>query len=411
MMPAQKNVLYTVLTAVFCVLCCVIPVCLYQSNPKLFSDVSYTLSESEIILPEVLYQSSEQAVEQLEALGLQVIFHEKVYHPVISENQVLVQNPCAGSILHSGDTVTLTLSDGCNIPVPDVRNLTLQTASEILEKSGFSVIQQSQSSDSTAPDTVISQSIAPDSKVAIGSTIELMISSGRENLDQTKLETVGNYVGMHFEDAKTILSERYLYALQADTAYYPDIPNNTIVSQDTPVGKQLPQGSVIRMTVSLGQEVAKVPDCMNLNANSARSLLEEAGFHCVIQYISDSNYSLDTILNQNAQAGSKLAVGSKIILTASVGNSNQVISTGGWSGNPLPTFTTETETDPDSELLPEETAPEFPDESLYETAPEPFIEPQEPENPDFPEITVPDPVMPDTPDDPDYQDAPETAPF
>ncbi|MDE7121585.1 MAG: PASTA domain-containing protein, partial [Oscillospiraceae bacterium] len=166
-------------------------------------------------------------------------------------------------------------------------------------------------------------------------------------------------------------------------------------------------------------EVAKVPDCVDLDADTARTLLEDAGFHCVIQYVSDSNYGLDKILGQSAVAGTKLAVGHKIILTASVGNANQVISTGGWSGNPLPSFNTEleteTETETESDLASDaESAPENPENYFYETAPDPVIEdffdPVEPEIPEIPEIpeTAPE-TIPNQ--NPDYQDAPETAPF
>ncbi|MDE6730723.1 MAG: PASTA domain-containing protein, partial [Oscillospiraceae bacterium] len=386
----QSGIAWIAFTIVFCLFCCVMPVCLYVhfSRPELFPAVAYTLADptQQVIVPEVLYLPSEEASTQLEALGLQVVFHEDSHHPVIPEDQILVQSPSAGSMLRPGDPVFLTRSDGWKESVPDVRNLTQQTATEILEKVGFAVTYQMQSSDSNAPDTVISQSIAPDVRLTIGSTIQLIISSGRENLDQTKLATVGDYVGMDFETAKVMLSELYLYALQMDTVYNPDIPNHTIVSQDVPSGKQLPQGSVVRMVVSLGQEVAKVPDCVDLDADSARTLLEDAGFHCVLQYVSDSNYGLDKILGQSAVAGTKLAVGSKIILTASVGNANQVISTGGWSGNPLPSFNTEPETeteselasDSESEILPEEFAPEIPGEIIYETAPviEDPIEPE-----------------------------------
>lgn len=424
MLTHRKNchpAISTVLTVIFCIICCIVPIILYcnLAKPKLFPAVAYKPADSgsEITLPEVLYLPDEEVREQLETLGLQVVFHEDCHHPVIPERQIIVQNPSAGAVMSPGDTVFLTRSDGWKEYVPDVRNLTQQTAKEILEKAGFAVLYEAQSSDSTAPDTVISQSIAPDTRLEIGSTIQLTISSGREHLDQAKLETVGDYVGMDFETAKVMLSELYLYALQIDTVYSPDIPNHTIVSQDVPVGKQLPQGSAVRMVVSLGQEVAKVPDCVDLDATSARALLEDAGFCCVIRYVSDSTHGLDTILSQSAEAGTKLAVGSRIDLTASVGTANQVISTGGWSGNPLPSFNTEpeSESDPDAEILPEETAPEMPGENpenfenpenyfddnfIYETAPDPITE--DPAEPD---------TVPDGNDFPDYQDAPETAPF
>lgn len=389
-----------VFTVIFCILCCIVPLCLKQkfSAPKMLSDVKYTLSESEIVLPEVLYLSLEDATQKLESLGLQVVLKETAHNPVIPENQILTQNPMAGSVLQVGDTVVVTLSDGWSEHVPDVCNFMLEDAENTLEELGFVVDYEKQFSDSTAPDTVMSQSIAPDTELAIGSTVHLTVSKGRENLETQISETVGNYIGMDFEKAKVQLSELYLYALQADTAYYPDIPNGTIVSQDIPAGEQVPQGTSIRMTVSLGQEVASVPDCVNQNAETARSMLEEAGFYCVITYVSSNDYALDVILSQSAEAGSKLAVGSQVKLTASVGTDSYVISTGGWSGNPLPTFTTETEpesqTEPEAELLPE-TAPEI-------------IEPQEPEPEIMPDVLPPD-TMPEISQE--YQDAPQTAPF
>ena len=418
-----------IFTVIFCAICCVVPLCLQlkSSVPKMHSDIKYTLSEDVIIMPEVLYLSYEEAILELETLGLQVILNEKAHNPVIPENQVLIQTPTAGSVLQVGDVVALTLSDGWTEYVPDMRNMLLEDATELLEELGFIVDYEEQPSANNAPNTVIAQGVTPDSKLEIGSIVHLVISSGRENLDKSRLETVDNYVGMDFEDAKALLSELYLYALQADTAYYPDIPNGTIVSQDISAGEQVPQGTSIGMTVSLGQEVARVPDCVNQNAETAKTLLENAGFYCILTYV-PSVYALDTILEQNAEAGSKLAVGSQVKLTASVGANSYVISTGGWSGNPLPTFTTDetetesdtTETNTETTEMQEETAPA----TIFETAPEPITEPQEPDISTMPiEIPTAPPVQTELvtetttesnseqDSNQEYQDAPQTAPF
>ncbi|MDE6708152.1 MAG: PASTA domain-containing protein [Oscillospiraceae bacterium] len=414
-----------IFTMIFCVICCMIPLglLLKYSVPKMITDIKYT-PEDAIILPEVLYLPSEEAILQLETLGLQVNLNSKTHNPVIPENQVLTQSPTAGSVLQVGDVVTLTVSDGWTEYVPDMRNMLLEDATEILEKLGFVVDYEEKSSDNNAPDTVISQGVMPDNKLMIGSTVHLVISSGRENLDKSKLETVANYIGMDFEEAKALLSELYLYALQVDTAYYPNIPNGTIVSQDISAGEQVPQGTSIRMVVSLGQEVARVPDCVNQNAETAKTLLENAGFYCVLTYV-PSIYALDTILEQSVQPDTKFPVGSQVKLTASVGANSYVISTGGWSGNPLPTFTTDetemdtTETDTTeitTEII-EITAETAPIDVIIETAPEPVTEPQEPDISTMPiEIPTAPPVQPEsttTEQDPnqEYQDAPQTAPF
>ncbi len=408
----------------FCIVCCAVPlgIMVMTSHAKNAPEIAYAPEENEIILPEILYISGKEAVSQLTALGLRVIETEKIHHPVIPEGYVLTQSPSAGAVMQKGDTVTLSLSDGWTEYVPDLRDMPKEKASERLETLGFSAEYQEKSSETVAPGAVITQSIPADTRTALGSTVLLTISTGREQTDTSVSETVGNYVGMDFEEARTQLSELYLYALQADTVYDPDIPNGTIISQDIPPGTSVPQGTSIQMKVSLGQITAHVPDCTGQNAADARKLLEDAGFVCMMIYTASGDYPLDTVISQDIPADTSAAKGSRVWLTASTGSSSYVISTGGWSGNPLPSFNTESETESETEIPPEEELTDF-----FETAPDP-IEPDLPEPepevietmppeiiPEFPET---DPVIEtappeqETPSEPEeYEEAPETAPF
>jgi len=414
-----KKYLHIIIPAIFCLVCCAFPLMLYLmlNQPPEVADVRYTVAEGEIILPELLYISEEEAVQKLNSLGLRAVTGTKAHHQFIPEQHVLTQNPPAGAVLTPGDVVTLTVSDGWTEYVPDVTDMLKEKAIEKLESLGFSVSCSENSSISSAPGTVISQSFAADSKIPIGTTISLVISTGRANTDPTQTEIVGNYIGMDFEDAKNQLSELNLYALQIDTVYDPDIPNGTIISQDISAGTQVAQGTSIKMKVSLGQVTVHVPECAGQNTSDARKLLEDAGLTCMVIYTPSSDYPLDYVISQNEAPGSSVALGSQVWLTASVGSSSYVISTGGWSGNPLPSFTSEPETEPPTEAP--ETLPEDIMTDIYEDAPE-IIEP-EPEIPEIdidyetapviiePEIIDTDPIIETTPDG--YQDAPETAPF
>ena len=164
-----------------------------------------------------------------------------------------------------------------------------------------------------------------------------------------------------------------------------------------------------------------MPDCAGKNISEARKLLEDAGLTCMIIYIPSEEAPLDIILSQNIAPDTSVAKGSKIWLTASVGTASHVISTGGWSGNPLPSFSSESETESEISISPEELVTD-----IYETAPEIIPEPEQPEfietaPPEMPEIfEVPDPVIETAPPEimtesesalQDYQEAPETAPF
>ena len=225
---------------------------------------------------------------------------------------------------------------------------------------------------------------------------------------------MGNYIGMNFEEAKAQLSELYLYALQADTVYDPDIPNGTIISQDIAPGSAVPQGTSIQMRISLGQITVHVPDCTGQTVSEARKLLEDAGLVCMVIYTASGDYPLDSVISQDTPADLSVAKGSRVWLTASVGSSSYVISTGGWSGNPLPSFNTSSESETES-LPGEELA------DLFDTAPV-IIDPEEPLPeelpPEFvPELPTDEPLTEAVPETeppasaPEYEEAPETAPF
>jgi beta-lactam-binding protein with PASTA domain len=340
---------------IFCLLCCILPLGLQLllSGGGNLPDRVYALAEGEIRVPELLYLTQEEAVQQAEALGLHVIIAAREDNPVVPEGSVVVQSPSAGAVLSAGDSVMLTVSDGWANYVPNVCNMLFEDARNALEELGFIVEYEEIMSPEAAPGTVIAQSVEPEVKLARDSVITLTVSLGREDLDTSKLETVGNYVGMDFEEAKRLLSEIYLYAFQAETVYDPDVPAGVIISQDIPEGEQVPQGTLVNMVVSLGVETVRVPGVTLMNAGSAKAMLEEMNLKAVIVYVADGRYAMDCVISQDVSAGTLLPVGSEVWLTVSIGSSSYVISTGGWSGNPLPTV--ETESEAASEALPEET--------------------------------------------------------
>ena len=319
----------TILTGIFCAVCLAIPAILFimHTNPEPVPDIAYS-AENQIILPELLYLSEEEAKLKLADYPLKIIEKEKIHHPLIPENHILTQSPSAGAVLHEGDTVTLVLSDGYTEYVPDLTDMPKEKAAEKLETLGFQVSYQEQSSDLIAPGSVITQNIPADTKIRIGSEILLTVSTGRADTDSSVSETIGNYIGMDFQDVKAQLAELHLYAVQADTVYNPDIPNGTIISQNIPAGSTVPQGTCIQMKISLGQITVHMPDCTGKNITEARKLLEDIGLNCMIIYIPSEECPLDIVISQDIPPDTSVAKGSKIWLTASVGNTSYVICTG-----------------------------------------------------------------------------------
>ena len=367
-MQAQKRSLLAkvfspVVTAVFCLCCVAAPVIYWQieagaliSEPEseVLADVPYALHDNEIQMPELLYMDQKDAMKLLDELRLNVIIASREDNPVIPENQVVTQSPDAGAVVCPGDQVTLTISDGWTNFVPDVVGLPYEDAEKKLTDLGFVVKRHDKLSPDDAPGTVIKQGTKPDTKLARDSLISLTVSLGREDMDTTQMETVGDYVGMDFEKAKAELSAMFLYAVQIDAVYNKDIPAGVIISQDIKAGSQLPQGGVINMVVSKGVETAQVPDVTGMTTAQARAVLADAKLLCIVTYVSDSAHELDYVLKQSAQPGDKVPLNTEIWLEASVGSGSYTASTGGWSGAPLPEVHP---TQPPTEAPPEPTAP------------------------------------------------------
>lgn len=313
-------------------------------------DTSYQISKEQIRVPELLYMTQEEAIETASDLGLHVIVAARQNNPVVEKELVITQKPSAGAILAQGEAIQLTLSDGWENYVPNVCNLLLEDAEKKLADLGFLVEYKEIESPGNAPGTVISQNVKADTLLELDSCIELKVSLGRMDVDASKREVVDHYVGMQFDEAKAMLSEKCLYALQAEAVYDKEVPKGCVIAQNIPEGRRVPQGTVIEMKVSLGVETVRVPHVERMSAENARGMLERLRLKPVLIYAASSKFAADSVIEQSVASGKTIPVGTEIWLTISTGKGSSVISTGGWSGDPLPTIKeTEETTESDSE--------------------------------------------------------------
>jgi len=86
---------------------------------------------SQIVIPDVINQTLEDATTKLEQAGLSVGAAETDYSPSLPEGTVMGMSPAPGEKAGAGDVITLTVSNGL-VLVPDVTGLSIGEANPLL---------------------------------------------------------------------------------------------------------------------------------------------------------------------------------------------------------------------------------------------------------------------------------------
>ena len=193
-------------------------------------------------VPDLTNKSPSEAESALAAVGLKARNGDSVESDDVTVGYVATQEPAAGSDAKAGDTITYHLSSGKGkADVPDVTEMTVERASDVLKDAGFKVDTQQQPSSSVPQGRVISQSPA-NGKADKGSTVTIVVSSGAQS------GSVPNVVGKDFETAQSTL-ENAGFQVNTVWVYDDNVATGNVIGQ-TP--SSAAAGATITIRVSSG---------------------------------------------------------------------------------------------------------------------------------------------------------------
>ena len=154
---------------------------------------------------------------------------------------VLAQDPPAGTAARRGTPVGLTVSKGPEpIPVPDVRGQEQGAAVKALEAAGLkAVISPETVNDKKVPKGAVVAQEPSSGTLTRGASVTLTVSKG------PKLVNVPSYIGKQADDARKAL-EKLGFEVRVNNVLGGFF--GTVRDQD-PVNTQVPEGSVITLTV------------------------------------------------------------------------------------------------------------------------------------------------------------------
>jgi beta-lactam-binding protein with PASTA domain/predicted Ser/Thr protein kinase len=172
------------------------------------------------------------------------------YSPDVPKDKVIKTDPAAGESVDPTTTeVTVYLSNG-QVQVPDFRDgkTALDDAKKQLEDLGLTVDTQEQQTDQVDPGIVVDQNVV--GNVAQRSTVVLTYAVPVEVTDTTVPDTAGKT----YSQAAAALGAATLNAQPGTDEYSDTVPAGQVIRTDPAAGTTVPEGTVVTVIVSLGQD-------------------------------------------------------------------------------------------------------------------------------------------------------------
>lgn len=273
-------------------------------------------------VPSIINDDLGKAENRLENADLLYMITGKTYSNLVPADLILTQSVSAGSVVINNTIVDVSVSGGAETKtVPDVIGLNIEEASEILEELGFAVQIEKEYSNLIAENGVVSQNKDPESELAVGETITLVVSMGQDptKQDEQTLSVVPNLVGLKYQDAVKAAQEAGFVISIKSKEYSDKYDKDIVMSQSIKANTEVMTGNTIELIVSLGIQKAKVPDVQFKTEAEAREMISKSGFIVSIKYQNSETVAAGVVISQNPAPKTTLEIGKTVEIIVSSG--------------------------------------------------------------------------------------------
>jgi serine/threonine-protein kinase len=206
------------------------------------SPVNLTVSNGpkQVEVPNLVGQTKDDALKALSDLGFEGSL-DYDFSAKVPRDEVIRQDPDAGTPADEGSTVTFIVSNGPKVvTVPNVVGKSESSAKSTLKEAGFKVSTSSQYDEKVAKGIVISQNPNKGFEGTEGSTVSIVVSKGPER------STVPDVVGRSEEEAIKLIKDA---KLEPKITYFL-VTGTTKVTKQTPAaGDQVVPGSIVEILI------------------------------------------------------------------------------------------------------------------------------------------------------------------
>ncbi len=146
-------------------------------------------------------------------------------------------------------------------------------------------------------------------------------------LGKTKDVQIPNLINLTLEEAETKAKELKLKVEVQEEKYHLEIPEGQIIEQDPTYQDnfKIKEGSTIKVVVSKGQEIVKMPKTVGLKRDEATKLLQDTGLEVDVKEEYSDSVERDYVIKQETEDGETISqdeeipAGSRIVIYVSMG--------------------------------------------------------------------------------------------
>jgi beta-lactam-binding protein with PASTA domain/predicted Ser/Thr protein kinase len=231
---------------------------------------------------------------------------------VLVASLVILLAVLAGLLALLADSVGNDSADLATDEVPDVTELEVGAARDLLSDAGFIPVTQFEENDDYDEQVVFGQNPPAGTKLEVGSEVVLRVSSGGSTVP------VPDVVGTQSTVARSLL-ESNGFVVRETEQFHPVAAIGEVVDQDPPARQDVARGMQVTIYVSQGPEPLEIPDLKGRSRVEATNALDNLGFQVAEFQEESEEIEEDRVIRTDPPAGEKLAPGSTVTIIVSTG--------------------------------------------------------------------------------------------
>lgn len=212
--------------------------------------IHYIFATSHVEVPDLIGKSMDYATDLLTEQHLKLQLVEQQLDEKIPANHILMQDPSPGTMVKKNQTIRIVTSKGTESTfIPNVVGRPWQQAKQLLQRQKFRIGEVAYAhSAGTQIDAVIAQTPLPNSPSNVGDVVDLLVSRG----PYPKIMVMPDLVEQPLSYALDVIKNMGLVLSKVEHEQYPQVPQNTVLSQVPKPGSLIEEHNMVTFVVSQG---------------------------------------------------------------------------------------------------------------------------------------------------------------